>query len=108
MSHPYVLLGLAVVFEVAWAVMLKQSKGFTVLWASAVMLVAYLLSLFFLNLACKTLDLSLAYAVWTGSGATIVALFGVLVFHERLDWSRGLGLALVVGGVVILLGFEEG
>jgi multidrug transporter EmrE-like cation transporter len=87
--------------------MLKLAPGFVLTWASAVMAVAYVLSLVCLNLACKQLDLSLAYAIWTGSGATLVALIGVLVFREPLGLARALGFLLVVSGLVVLIGFER-
>lgn len=86
--------------------MLKVSRGFTVLWASAVVVVTYLLSLICLNFACKQLDIGVAYAIWTGSGAVLVATIGVLAFHEPLGAGRALGLLLVIGGVALLLVLE--
>jgi small multidrug resistance pump len=99
-------LGVAVLFEAMWAVSLKVSRGFSVHWATAITVGAYLLSLLFLNAACKRLDISLAYAVWTGAGAALVAVVGVLVLGERLGLARGCGLLLIVGGVVLLVGCE--
>jgi multidrug transporter EmrE-like cation transporter len=103
-SHLY--LAGAIVFEVLWAVLLKASKGFSAIGSSIGMLLAYVMSLVCLELACKTLDVSLAYAVWTGSGAALVALMGAWLFDEPLDGARVLGLLLVISGVVILAGFE--
>lgn len=108
MQRPLVLLACAIFFEVLWAALLKVGRGPTLSGLNALMASAYILSLTFLNAACKHLDLSLAYAIWTGSGATLVALFGVLVFDEPLGFARGIGLLLVVVGVVVLLGFEQG
>jgi multidrug transporter EmrE-like cation transporter len=102
------LLLCAIAFEVLWAVMLKASHSFTLFWPSLVTVVAYLLSAVFLAGACQRLDISLAYAIWTGSGATGVALIGVLVFHERLGAGRAVGLSLVICGVVVLLALEGG
>jgi multidrug transporter EmrE-like cation transporter len=100
------VLGLAVVFEVAWAVLLKLSAGFTVLWASGLMLIGYLASLLFLNLACQRLPISVAYPIWTGIGGTAVALIGVFAFDERMTWTRACGVALVVFGTVLVLACE--
>jgi len=50
---------------------------------------------------------SVAYAVWTGSGAALVALIGVFAFHEPLNVARAVGFSLVVSGLVVLLGFER-
>jgi multidrug transporter EmrE-like cation transporter len=107
MERPLIFLAGAVGFEVLWAIMLKLAGGLVLTWASAVMAAAYVLSLICLNVACRQLDLSLAYAVWTGSGATLVALIGVFVFHEPLGLARALGFLLVVSGLVVLLAFER-
>jgi quaternary ammonium compound-resistance protein SugE len=107
MSRTLVFLATAVVFEVLWAVMLKASNGFTVLWPSVATAIAYPLSAVFLGLACRQLDISVAYAVWTGSGAAGVAVLGVLVFHERLGVGRAVGFALVTCGVIVLVGLES-
>jgi multidrug transporter EmrE-like cation transporter len=106
-ERPLVFLAGAIAFEVLWAVMLKLTRGFILTWPSAVMAVAYVLSLVCLNVACKRLDLSFAYAIWTGSGATLVALIGVLVFREPLGPARAVGFLLVISGLVVLLGFER-
>ena len=103
---PYLLLAAAIVFEVSWAIMLKLSRGFTVGWASGVMIVAYAASLVFLNLACERMPLSVAYVIWTGVGATLVALFGLLAFHEPLGWGRAIGMLLVTIGAVVVVAFE--
>jgi multidrug transporter EmrE-like cation transporter len=108
MNNPMLFLASAVVCEVLWAVMMKVNQGVALRWASVVMALAYVLSLVCLNAACKKLDLSLAYAVWTGSGAVLVALIGVVVFREPLGVARAIGFALVVLGLVALLGFERG
>jgi small multidrug resistance pump len=107
MHRSSLFLAAAISFEVLWAVMLKLSRSFSVPWADLVMAAAYVLSLVFLNLACRQLDISVAYAVWTGAGATLVATIGVLAFHEPLGVGRALGFLLVVCGVVVLLGLEQ-
>jgi multidrug transporter EmrE-like cation transporter len=97
----------AVVFEVSWAVMLKASRGLLFSWSTLGMLITYLLSLYCLNVACRGLPLSVAYAVWTGSGASIVALIGVFAFKESISVGQFAGLVLVVLGVVMLLGLAS-
>jgi small multidrug resistance pump len=104
MARFYVLLGCAIFFEVLWAVMLKFSNGFSVRWASAAMLIAYVGSLVCLSGACKGLAVSLAYPIWTGLGGTLIALIGVLCFKEPLGVGKALGVALVIAGVALLLG----
>lgn len=102
----YLLLAAAIVFEVSWAIMLKLSRGFTVAWASGIMVVAYVASLVFLTLACQRMPLSVAYVIWTGVGATLVALFGLFAFHEPLGWGRAIGMLMVTIGAVVVLAFE--
>ena len=106
MERSIYMLGGAIFCEVLWAVMLKVGQGLALSWATALTAVAYVLSLVFLSAACKQLDLSLAYAVWTGSGAAIVALIGVFMFGESINWARCAGILLVIVGVIVLLGFE--
>ena len=106
MERSIYMLGGAIFCEVLWAVMLKVGRGLAFSWATAMMGVAYVLSLVFLSAACKQLDLSLAYAVWTGSGAALVALIGIFMFGESINWARGAGILLVIVGVIVLLGFE--
>lgn len=108
MSCSHWLLGCAVAFEVLWAALLKRSDGFSEVWSSAVMLVAYLASLAFLNLACRQIAVSVAYPVWTGIGGALVVLVGVVLHGEPLGVGRALGIALVIGGAAILMGFEPG
>jgi small multidrug resistance pump len=100
-------LAAAVGFEVLWAVMLRLGQGFGVHWTTAVLAMAYALSLVCLHLACRHVAMSVAYAVWTGSGASLVALIGVLAFGDRLGAARAIGLLLVISGVVVLIGLER-
>lgn len=107
MNRSWLFLAGAVACEALWAIMLKVSRGFTVPWATAVTLVAYLASLGLLGIACTRLDISLAYAIWTGSGAALVALFGAFALDEPLGVGRAVGLCFVVIGVVVLVGQES-
>lgn len=106
-TRSLVLLFCAIAFEVTWAVMLKLSHGFQSLLPSAIMLATYVASLVSLTLACAKLELAVAYSVWTGAGASFVALVGLFVFDEPVSGGRTLGLALVILGVVLLLAFER-
>ena len=96
----YVYLVLAIVLEVGWAVAMKVSNGLTRPLPAAACLVMYILSLVFLSLAVRRLDISVAYALWAGSGAAIIAVIGVLYFKDALTPLRAVSLLLVVAGVV--------
>ena len=89
-------------FEVAWAVGLKYSAGFTRPWPSLATLLALLVSLWLLSLALRHLPLGTAYAVWVGIGVLGSALLGVLLFGETLTPLRLFSLGLIIAGVVVL------
>ena len=87
-------------FEVAWAVGLKYSAGFTRPWPSLATLLTLLVSLWLLSLALRHLPLGTAYAVWVGIGVLGSALLGVLLFGETLTPLRLFSLGLIIAGVV--------
>jgi quaternary ammonium compound-resistance protein SugE len=96
----WLILFIASVFEVTWAIGLKYSQGFTKLWPSAVTLVAMVLSVLLLGLAMRTLPVGTAYAVWVGLGAVGTAILGIYLFNEPVNLGRVLSLVLIVFGVI--------
>jgi len=84
----WLLLLTAIVLEVAGTTSMKLSQGFTHVWPSVMIFVCYGLAFLALTLALKRLDLSVAYAIWAGAGTALVALVGVVVFHEPIGWLR--------------------
>lgn len=96
----YLWLGLAIVFEVGWAVAMKMSEGFTRIVPTAATVVMYLLSVVFLALATKKLDVGVGYAMWAGSGVALIAVVGVLHFKEPVTAMKVVSLLLIIAGVV--------
>lgn len=96
----WVLLILAGLFEVAWAVGLKYTDGFTRLLPSAATIAAMVISVGLLALAVKTLPLSTAYAIWTGIGAVGAVILGIVLFQESAAPARLICLALIIVGIV--------
>jgi len=96
----WILLFIAGLFEIAWAVGLKYSKGFSNLWASAFTIVAMIISIALLSLALKKLPLGTAYAIWTGIGAVGTAMFGMLLFAESREPIRLLFILLIIAGII--------
>ena len=86
--------------EVAWAVGLKYTEGFTRLWPSVWTGAALLLSMVLLAAAVRALPLGTAYAVWTGIGAVGTAALGILLFGEPASAARLACIALIVLGLV--------
>jgi len=96
----WVFLFLAGLTEVAWAIGLKYTDGWSRLWPSVVTGVLMVVSFAFLSLALKTLPLGTAYAVWTGIGAVGTALAGIYLFGEPRDALRLFCIALIITGVL--------
>ncbi|HEX8337984.1 MAG TPA: quaternary ammonium compound efflux SMR transporter SugE [Pyrinomonadaceae bacterium] len=96
----WVYLLVAGLMEVAWAVGLKYTQGFTRLWPSVWTAVALVLSMVLLAAALRTLPLGTAYAVWTGIGAVGTAALGVALFGESASPARILCIGLIVAGLV--------
>ena len=96
----WLYLFVAGLMEIAWAVGLKYTEGFTRLWPSVWTGAALLLSMVLLAAAVRTLPLGTAYAVWTGIGAVGTAALGVLLFGESASPARVVCVALIVAGLV--------
>jgi quaternary ammonium compound-resistance protein SugE len=95
----WIILILAGLFEIGWAVGLKYTEGFTRLWPTLWTVAAMALSLALLGLALRTLPLGTAYAVWTGVGTVGTALLGIWLFQEPADLPRLLCILLIVAGI---------
>ena len=99
---PYLSLILAILFEVAWAVLLKYTENFTRLWPSVATIVTYLAALYFLNITVRTMPVGIAYAIWAGCGMVLIALLGVVLLKQNLDLAAIIGLTLIIAGVLVL------
>ena len=98
MAWLYLLI--AGLFEVAWAIGLKYTDGFTRLIPSIWTVVSMAVSFLFLSLALKTLPVGTAYAVWTGIGAVGTAILGIALFGEPATAARLACIGLIVAGIV--------
>ena len=96
----WLILFFAGILEVAWAIGLKYSHGFTRLWPSVGTVVGMAASFWLLSLAMKSLPAGTAYAVWTGIGAVGTVILGIVVFKEPASLSRLACLALILAGLV--------
>jgi small multidrug resistance pump len=91
---------LAIVLEVSGTTSMKLSQGFTKMLPSVLMLLLYGLSLGALTLALKRVDVSVAYAVWSGLGTALIATVGILWFKEPLNTLKVVSLMLIIIGVI--------
>lgn len=100
---PYVLLALAIAFEVVATVSLKLSEGFTRLGPSVLVVVGYLAAFGLLSQAlARGLGVSVAYGLWAAAGVALVAIAGTVLLGETLTWVQLGGIGLVIVGVLAL------
>jgi len=96
----WILLLVAGLLEVAWAIGLKYTQGYTRLWPTIGTVSAMVTSVWLLGLAMKSLPVGTSYAIWVGVGAVGTALLGMVLFGEPANAGRLLSLALIVAGIV--------
>jgi len=98
----WVLLMVAILLEVAGTTNMKLSEGFSKLVPSMLVLFFYALSIIALTFAVNRLDVSVAYAVWSGMGTALVAIVGLWFFQESVTGIKAIALGLIIVGVVML------
>ncbi|MBX9762376.1 MAG: quaternary ammonium compound efflux SMR transporter SugE [Pseudomonadaceae bacterium] len=96
----WLILLLAGLFEVAWAIGLKYTDGFTRPLPTLLTVSAIIISLALLSLAMKGLPLGTAYAIWTGIGAIGTLIAGVILFGESITLLRMASAALIICGLI--------
>jgi quaternary ammonium compound-resistance protein SugE len=96
----WLLLMVAGLFEIGWAIGLKYTEGFTRLWPTVGTVASMIVSLGLLGLALRTLPVGTAYAVWTGVGTIGTALLGMALLNESADLIRLACIGLIVAGIV--------
>ena len=97
---PWLILVLAGLFEIGWAIGLKYSHGFSRMWPTVGTVLAMIVSMLLLALAARALPIGTAYAIWTGIGAAGTALLGIWLFGEPATAARLLCVGMIVAGVV--------
>ena len=97
---PWVILVIAGLFEVGWAIGLKYTDGFTRPWPTAATVTAMVISVGLLGWAMRTLPVGTAYAVWTGIGAVGTVALGIVLFKEPATVARLACVGLIVAGIV--------
>ena len=96
----WVILVLAGLLEIGWAIGLKYTEGFTRLWPSIGTVLAMVASVVMLGFAMKSLPVGTAYAVWVGVGAVGTAILGMVLLGESANIGRLVSLGLIVAGIV--------
>lgn len=96
----YVFLLGAIVSEVIGTSALKLSDGFSKLWPSVVVVLAYGLSFFLLSLTLKRMGVGTAYAIWSGLGTALIVIIGIFYFKEDVSVLKVTSILLIVIGVI--------
>ena len=96
----WIILVLAGLFEVGWAIGLKYTEGFTRLWPTVGTVAAMVISLGLLGVAMKSLPVGTAYAIWVGVGAVGTVILGIVLFQEPVNALRMVSVGLIIAGLV--------
>ena len=96
----WIILLLAGLFEIGWAIGLKYTDGFSKLWPTVWTLASMIVSLGLLGVAMKSLPVGTAYAVWVGVGAVGTAILGIVLLGEPANPGRLSSLGLIVAGII--------
>ena len=96
----WLILVIAGLFEIGWAIGLKYTEGFTRLWPTVGTVAAMILSMWLLGVAVRWLPVGTAYAVWVGIGTVGTVLLGIVLFGEPASALRLVSIALIVAGIV--------
>ncbi len=99
-SLSWIVLVIAGLFEVCWAIGLKYTEGFTRLWPSLFTLTTLLISMYLLAKASQALPIGTAYGVWVGIGALGAAILGILLFQEPVTAPRLFFLSLLLVSII--------
>jgi small multidrug resistance pump len=106
-TRAWTYLGIAIVAEVIATSALKAAAGFTRPVPSAIVVVGYGISFYFLSLTLQTIPVGVTYAIWCGVGIVLITLVAWLMYGQALDAAAILGLALITAGVVVLNVFSR-
>jgi len=98
----YLFLAVAIVAEVIATSALKASEGFTRLLPSVVVVVGYAVAFYCLSCTLRTMQVGVAYAVWSGVGIVLISGAGWVLYGQKLDTMALLGLSLIIAGVLIV------
>ena len=96
----WIILVIAGLFEVGWAIGLKYTEGFTKPWPSVATAACMIVSLWLLGIAMKSLPVGTAYAVWTGIGAVGTVLMGIFVFKDPASFWRVFFIITLIGSII--------
>ncbi|WP_222909643.1 DMT family transporter [Pseudomonas sp. DNDY-54] len=103
----YIYLAIAITAEVIATTSMKALDGFSRPLPLLLVVVGYSISFWMLSLVVKTIPVGVAYAIWAGLGIVLVSVAAALIYQQKLDLPAVLGMAMIVGGVVVIQLFSS-
>jgi len=103
----YIYLFIAIIAEVIGTTALKASEQFTRLIPSVIVIAGYGVAFYLLSLVLKTLQVGIAYAIWTGVGIVLVTIFGLIIYKQMPDVPAVIGMLLIIAGVIAITLFSK-
>ena len=105
MIKTYIILTVAIFFEVGGTMLLPVSQNFTKIIPTTALAILYLASFYLITFVVDKIPIAIVYATWSGLGVFTVAILGYFLFKQSLSWQAVLGLFLIVMGVVLVNSF---
>lgn len=96
----WLYLSLAIIFEIIGTTLMKMSNGFSLLMPAVGTLFSYIVCFTLLSFALKTIDMGIAYAIWSAAGLSVIAAIGIIFFHEDINPVKIISLILIIAGVI--------
>jgi small multidrug resistance pump len=103
----YLYLALAIITEVIATTTLKATDEFSRLVPSVIVVLGYMASFYFMTLVLRTIPVGITYAVWSGVGIVLVAIFGAIAYKQIPDLASIIGMTLIIAGVVVIHVFSR-
>jgi len=103
----YLYLTIAIVSEVVATSSLKATREFTRLWPSLLVVAGYGSAFYFLTRVVNTIPMGVSYAIWSGVGIVLIAIFDALIYKQSLDFAAIAGITLITLGVVVINVFSK-
>ncbi|SLN71839.1 DMT family transporter [Ruegeria meonggei] len=107
MPKAYLILLLAVAAETIGTTALQASQQFSRFWPSVLVVISYGIAFYLLGLTLRFMPVGIVYAIWSGLGIFLIAIIGYIAFGQKLDWPAVLGLAMILGGILIIHLFSK-
>ena len=102
MIKSYLLLTLAIIFEVAGTMLLPLSQNFTKILPTFGLTIFYVSSFYCLTFTLKLIPISIVYATWSGMGIFLITILGYFIYRQTINWQVAVGLVLIITGVFLV------